>query len=658
MGTCIVPVAPWQEADVTDFNGSWTRPDPTDVPPNRALLSLNAEYFPGQVSTRCGFAQLWNPNKIITSLFNWIKAADAVSAKGNYLLVYNKTDGKVQWATNMASPSLTDLFTVAADAVNASSSGNQLFLPTVDTSSQTTPVGASQCRIVGIYGAAVNVDKAFLGPLSVKPTLTEPSAGSVTAGLHFVGFLITTRNGYTGQICPISGVTLQIDQTSVITSGGGKNISGSLSTTWPVEANTITIVMTATNNPYQYFTVPGAVYGVPGGSPFTINFTIDIPDTQLIADQSADVTSNQFLLSQSLAGAGPFSPWKVGMYGERAAYMTYDGNGVAALYFSDPANPQSLTEQFHKRHLPGFLQMTDFFVVGSTFYALGPNWTYKFQDNNGLPVTWEQPPLVDGSIGTPCFNGTTTSASGDWAAVVHTTGLYIFNGNYPDKPLSYMNDDQWRRINWAAAQTIRIVDNKDKKQILVLVPLDGSTVPNYLMCWDYSNGLDYMSIQYSLWNVSGYNPRALTVWQNVSTLRHEFLLADSVAGPVLRQTNTTDDPATWPFDQGANSIDFEFEVGPQPEGAVGHIYAFPAMYVRATGSGTPTVTSYSLDRTIAKQWTRPINLQQQPGKEYYRQFYLFSERCSTRFVSGVSAGDWMMLSGIKQCYYEYAARRS
>jgi len=659
--TTILPVAPPEEIQIEDFRGPWSRLEPTDVPPTQALLALNAEFNPGQESTRNGFASLWNPNKALSSLFNWVKAADGVSLKGNYLVVYNLTDSKVQWVTDLTAPSLIDLFSISADSVDPSSSGNQLFLPTVNTSSQLTPVGAGQCRIVGIYVAATNVDKAFLGPSIVKPTLANANVGTVTAGFHFVGYVITTRNGFTGKINPvlISDSTTP-DQSSSIIAPGGKQITVAITATWPVEATSITLIMTSTTNPFQFFQIPGAVYGVPGGALFTINAIIDISDAQLI-NNTNDLTNNQFFLTQTILGAGPFSPWKVIIYGGRTVYMTYDGNGTAAIYVSEIDNPQQLTEQFHKKRLPGFMKMTSGFVLGRSLYILGTNWTFAFQDNRGLPATWAPAALIDGNLGTPSSFGVLVSASGDWAAVVHISGLYIFRGNYDEKPLSYYVDDQWRRINWGAAQTVRIAHSKDKKQLLVAVPLDGATVPTHLMMFDYTDSLDYQSVKFSLWNLTGYNPRALCTYQNDTTARQEFLIGKSVAGKVLRQMNTTDDVVgpggLGPWTDDGAAINHQYEIGPQPMGAVGRLFQFLGMFLRIKGRGVVSPVSYSLDHAVTRTWTKSITLSPNPGVEIWRQFTLNAERCSTKFVSGAVAGDYMILSGLRQLFRKLADRR-
>jgi hypothetical protein len=245
------------------------------------------------------------------------------------------------------------------------------------------------------------------------------------------------------------------------------------------------------------------------------------------------------------------------------------------------------------------------------------------------------------------------------------SGLYIFTGQYQDPPLTFMIDPDWKRINWAAAQTIRISDNKDQKELLLAVPLDEATTPSHLMMFDYTDGLDYQSVRYSLWDIAntGMTPRGLVAYQNDTTKRIEFLLSDGAAGPVLRQKNIQDDGAAWPYDYKVGAapnqaaINFQWECAPQPQGQVGRVMAHVGAFTRARGSGVPVIRSYGVDRVKSVQWSKAIQLSNNPGQDYWRQFYLTSERCSTRFVSGVNPGDWMVIAGVRHRFFEWAIRR-
>ena len=658
----ILPVAAQtQDAEVTDFRGPWLRPDSSDVPASEALLSLNAEYNPQEVMTRNGFGLLWNPSAVLTTLFNWVKVPDSVSTNGNYLAVYNATAGKAQWVVNLTTPVLTDLFTVAAEGLSCASGGNFLFVASFTLSG----AGAAQCRVVGIYSFTVAVDTAFEGPLTAKPVLNNTGVGVVTAGSHFVGYVITSRTGFTGPICPVFSGTNTPDQTSAITAPGGQQIGGTLTptTVWPADASGVQIVMAAVTNPFQYFIVPGLDLAVLPGTSTPVSFAINISDQQL--ELGTDVTNNQFLLTQDDLGNGPFNPFCVLIYGQRTVYLAISGSGKPAIFISELSNPQQISAAFGELNLPGFLQICNGFVLGGILYILGPHWTWAYQDNTQEPTTWAAAQLVDGKLGTPCNLGTTVNAAGGWAAVVHVTGLYIFTGQYQDPPLTFMVDSDWRRINWAAAQTIRLSDNKDEKELLVAVPLDGATTPSHLMMFDYTDGVDYQSIRYSLWDIAntGMTPRGLVAYQNDTTKRIEFLMSDGTAGPVVRQKNPTDDGAAWPYDYkpgGAPNqaaINFQWESAPLPQGQVGRVMAHVGAYVRARGSGVPVVTSYGVDRVVSARWSKAIQLSTTPGQDYFRQFYITSERCSTRFASGINPGDYLILAGLRQRFYEWAVRR-
>ena len=90
---------------------------------------------------------------------------------------------------------------------------------------------------------------------------------------------------------------------------------------------------------------------------------------------------------------------------------------------------------------------------------------------------------------------------------------------------------------------------------------------------------------------------------------------------------------------------------------LGIMFSFPGIYIRATGKGTPQITAYGLDHVQSVQLSKAIVLATKPGVEYWRQFYLRDEACTIKFVSGLTAGDYMLISGIRLMYYEYARRR-
>ncbi len=624
---------------VADFGGPWPRLEASDVPIEQSLLALNCEYNPGQVGTRRGFKQVWNPNEPMNSMFDW------VSSNGNYLIYYNATSGKVRLVDNLASPSPADLYTQAGAAgASITSNGTRVFIAHFDPSS----AGVGQCRVVGKYGASINTDKAFLGPLTVKPTLVDTGTGSVTAGVKRVGYILQTRNGYVGKLSPTtSGGTFDI--TSTVTATGGKTITFAITTTWPTESAVLYPIMTTSDNLDRYFIVPGLSYATPGGTSWAISATIDISDADL-ASTGTDVTDNLQLLTQDVSGNGPFSPFHVGEFGLRTTYLT-EITGISQAYVSDASAAQKITADRNVVYLPGFRQMKGQFSLGKVWYVLGPHWTYAFEDSSEFPVNWAEPRSVDGSIGVPAPRCVTVNASQGFAWVAHQTGLWLFSGGaYQTRPISYYYEPDWKRIKWSAAATIQVIDNKDKQQVYVLAPLDSATQPSHILMFDYSNGTDPDKVKPSTWNIVGYAPGCGCIVENPTTKLLELWLGNSAAGAVGRQMNSADTSQYADFTTGA--IDWQFETALMPglNLDLGRVYHHYATQTRVQGVGTFSGTAYGIDRTKSVAWPTGITLSALPGQVYTKRYpRLRSESVSYRFTMN-AANSYCILSMVDHYY--------
>jgi hypothetical protein len=619
----------YQSISVSDPQGPYTRLEPADVPVNRALLSLNTEFGPGGVSTRRGFGAVWNPNESITSLFNWVKGGDLVSAAGNSLIYYAPTSGKVRMVPNLAAPAPSDLFTPAG-------------------------VGAGACRVVGIYGAAVNTDTAFLGPLTTTATLSAVGSGDVTKGTHRVGYVIETRNGFIGKLCPASAAG-EFLTTSEITVVAGKQIRVNINpAAWPAEASTVRLFMSPVVNPNEYYLVEGATAAVPGGAALPVQIDIDINDTDLMA--GTPITENANLFTATPAGVAPFNPFAVLEYGNRIVYLT-DLLGVSQAYASEPERPQHITADQHVLYLPGFRQMKAGFALSGGLYLLGPHWTYATEDNGATPVEWPTPRLVDGTIGAMGPRCVTVNASQGFAAVAHTTGLYVFSGGaYQTRPLSYYVEPEWKRINWNYAATVQVCDDKDRQQLYVLAPLDAATSPSHILMFDYADGLTPEKVSFSLWSLSGYAPGAMCMVQSPSTKQLELWLGCGAAGKVLRQMVSTADATPYNDDGAAINWQHQTALLPGVSRDPGMVYGHYAVQFRARGSGTLSITAKGIDNVRVSN-TVTQALAAAPGKEYTKRYYrddanqgpLISESASYLFSQN-TVNQWCELSGYKHLF--------
>lgn len=634
-------LAEYQQVALQTLGGPWLRLEESDIPITQAQLSLNGEYDVGKAGTRFGFTQVWNPNEPIAAMANWI--FQTTGARANYLVYYNPTSGNIQLIRDLTAPSPLLLYTQAGGAgACLANGGTFLFTTTFDANGN----GIGQCNVTSQYVAGINTDQAFQGPLTAVPTVSNTGSGVVTAGTHRFGYIVGTRNGFTGRISPVAS---EVFAPVTLNATGSQEVSFSVTATWPASAAVVYPVMTTANNLDRYFLVPGQSFNVPGGVSFTASFTINISDADL-ASTGTDVTDNQLLLTQTSTGTAPFSPSVVGVYGPRTIYITQI-NGVPQAYASDPDNPQYITADQHVLYLPGFKAMITFFQHGPVAYFLGPHWTYAYQDTGTTPVEWPSAQLVDGSIGTLSPLGVSVNASRGFAAVADVAGLYIFEGgSYSELPLSYMVEPDWKRINWAAAAKVQVMDNPDKRQIYVLAPLDGATTPSHVLMFDYTEGLDPESVKYSLWDINGYNPGAACILQNPTTSVLELWIGNSVAGKVGRQMNSKDGSPYADFTTGAINWQHETALLPGLTERIGSIYHFYAEQVRATGSGNLNATIYGLDRTKSVSWTNPVALTGTPGQAYtVRHPRLRSESASIRFTTN-AANQCCSLSALDMFY--------
>ena len=157
--------------------------------------------------------------------------------------------------------------------------------------------GFASAQVYG--GDCGRLDNLFAAPIVNPIAAAETATGVVTAGLHRIGYVFTTRNGYTGRLCPVdsSGKFTPISFTSTGNHNLQLTISGALPSylTLPTTPGgcIFQIVMTVVGQPDTYYAVPGAFATC--GNPTVI--TININDYDLAAT-GTDFTNYQLLLAQ------------------------------------------------------------------------------------------------------------------------------------------------------------------------------------------------------------------------------------------------------------------------------------------------------------------------------------------------------------------------
>ncbi len=622
---------------ITDFGGAWLSIDEPDVPINKGLLSEDVEFSPGQVRTRLGFGIAYDANEPISAIFNWI------SSLGNLLLWYRTSDNAVRYI-DITSPTAATI--IPGDLLGASAYFTDAGARTYVAFFSATGQGASSAQVISFQSAAFVADKCFQPPLTYGPgTTTEPGSGTISAGTHWLGYRIEYRSGFLTRPSPDSGngvpgpatfEPVQFDAT------GGLNMSWALTTTWPVGAINVYMIMTPVANPAQFFLVPGAVQPVVGGVSSTVTFNVDIDDATLFAT-GTDQTNSIFFLTQTVLGVPPFFPSSVFSHGNRMCYVTTVsdniGNQAGAIYVSNRSAFQEIAPDLSLVQLPGFKNITTAISLDNVMYIFGPNWTYRTIDNGSDPVTWPTPGLVDGRRGTQAVRGAVVSPAGTYGWVaVPGDGLYFFQGVYPSLPISYYQQPDWDRINWDAPAAFDIKDNPKIKSVYVMAALDGSLTPTHLLKWDYTNGFSETQVQYSLDIIQNYDIGAMEVVQNgLSGMpigvpqTPELWLGPTENAPILRRKSAQDDE---PYLDNGFPIFSNYETALFPkQGTPGEVYQHHGADLRVKGNGQLQVTAYTLDHVESFDLLN-IDLENRPGIIEHRGYDLISEGVSLLFTQG------------------------
>lgn len=627
-------LAEWPSIRLSAFRGARTRPDIESVTLPNGVEAVNVEFDTGEVRTRTGFARYLALGEPSASLYNWVKTPDSFLTYGNGLFFINPTSTKARIIYNLSTATAYDLFTLATmvDAVYAES-GVQVFIAPLKVDG----TSAGQCRVVRTYGAAVNVDKAFLGPITATMTVTNSAtAGVVTAGSHRFAYRIMTRNGFLGPLCPvITGAFTPATLDAV----GDKQVSWALtSVAWPAEAASVYLYMTTVANPYRWYRVGDSYWAVPGGTTYSISDSINVSDDELVSTATVVEDDELNLLTQDSSGNGPFNPHDVVEIGNRVGYVTSLG-GYDQMFVSEPENFQRITLDQHVVTLPGFRRITTARTMRGVTYLFGPNYTYAVTDNGLKPVEWPPVQPIDMAVGTPTIHGVSLNSAKNYMWVAHPNGFYYFDGAYSALPISHYVESWWKRINWAAPSAISVIDEPHNHRVVVRVPLDAATVATHLLCFSYRNGLTAEEIDFSAWEVDATNIRSAAVVKNHSTGQQELMISAVVGGTerILRQMSIHE---ASPHLDNLAAFDSNYRTAFAAPVETGEVAKFHAAHLTVRGDGLMDVTVHG--PASAKTYTpSAISLESNPATDVLRRTPLNAEAASFNF--SVNSG-WFALS--------------
>lgn len=619
----------WTQKEVTNPRGAWTADFPVHKgTPSRAALAQNMRFFPGDAYTREGTSNVLAASAAVAGMYDWITPTDHLLAymAGSVFNRYRFADASTYLLMGSLpgttyAPSFADL-------------GPRLYFTGFDN----TGAGTIQAHV---YDGVTATDSCFRAPLQfLSSTASDGGVGGCTQGQHNIGFIFQSRSGFSGQPSPVNSSDIFVP-ISVTLNAGLRQIDVSITLNTPTDAgvnSAIYPIITRADNLAEYYFVPDNFAILPPGvSSWTQNFTINVADEDLAA--SAELATNQFsVLTQSLAGTGPFNPDTVAAYGLRMTYKV--GN---QLYVSEINDPQNISQDLNVVQLLNQRKMSIQAALGQALILYGDKWTGAVTDNGDEPATWPQPTMVSDSIGAPFPNCIVSKTAGAYHWVIAESGVYVFDGGYPNRPITYFEYDNWKRINWAAAYAIQAVDDIVNLRLHVAVPLDGATVPNYMFCIDYTNGLTFDTCDISLDSFGFGNFQSLAMVKELTSNRTALWIGPAAAGQIVHIDPTVH------TDAGGTAIHSIWESGYVRDGSdpiQSSAVRVGGQHIWARGGGTLIRTAFGLDR-VAQVGPDYIPLLPTPGQEIYDKFDLSPvENYSIRFEVN-NPGDWFQLSGFR-----------
>lgn len=506
--------------------------------------------------------------------------------------------------------------------------------------------------------AAYTADNFFQGPLGYVPSApTEPGAGSITVGLHRLGYMMEFRTGFITRPSPDAGPTppnIASFTPVEFTAAGSANLSWTLNTTWRSGAIRVHVIMSPVSNPNRYFMVPGASAVVVGGIASSVTIVWDISDEDLYAT-GIEVTDSLNWLTCDINDGAPFNPSVVFLNGNRMGYLTTIadniGNQVSTIFMSDIGKYQLITADQNIIQLPGQQDMmTACCLADGATYIFGVDWTYRTRDNGQAPVTWPTPHPVSNNIGSPSIRGICPSADQSYCWVAARDGLYLLTGGaYPDLPVSYLWGPTWQRINWAVAQAVQVKDNPTTKQVFVMACLDDATVPNYRLTWDYTDGKTWNKVRATLDSIRNSSLGSMEVVQNtapglpasVYTKLELWLSALLDQGSTFQFLRTQSADDTHPYRDYLWNIPSHYRTALLRSSSKPLLWTHQGAHIRITGDGRVWVSAYGVDGVVvwptgevASNPEALIDLSETPGEDTPYWMQLLGEAVSYDFELG------------------------
>lgn len=585
------------------FNGLYVRGRNESVLRDHSSICTNIEFYDKEIQTRFGSNLNFDDITNIKRIRLYKREGEATR-----VLILDSS-GNIYDSTNVASPILT---VVGMTDFKMEVFFSRAYITPIDSANE---IGVSGSFLYVYDGTGVARKAAGTIPVGTLTATESAISGNVEAGYHLYAVAFETASGFITKPGPAIYAILE--------SSGGFKVSLSGIPTGPsgttkrhILATRSILVYDGNQEGYEFFFVANATIN----DNTTTTTTLSFFDADLIS--SAEYLFDQY--QEIFAG--------IDLFEYKGRLCIANGNYI---YLSRVGEPES------------FDALTGLALVGpgessnivaciehrEILYIHKKHRSFVTADNGNDPSTWIIPPIdkgtgsfIHGIIRILDAEGVST----DKFLVCAPKGLLIFNGYYQEPELTWKVENIWKRINRNYFNLVHGINDTDNHKVYIALPLDAATSCSHILVGNYKNGLDYLSIRWSLWNSAAWNPTSILID-----------LANDI--PYLRIASSTgifDISSSSRLDEGQAiiSVNKTAPVDLRP----GYLHHFGSVRMSVRGSGTLACALLSKD-DVATSNLANTTLSLSPGKDYTRLTNFTNEKCAVSLTTS-GAGDWFSLS--------------
>lgn len=495
-----------------DMEGLWDRDSSigglqtgTVVPKNGFRESKQVRYFPWGCKTRQGYEGIdtdaaWTAIRQIEQYStNNVTTGAVVSG---YLIVSGNS------VYDSASPT-------PGTSIYAINSNNYISIITIFGKIFITEhdLNIGENKFVQIYipGSGVPSRSAGGDPADIGGAtfVSSGTAGNVTQGVHVFGIAYETDSGHITQIdwfpaaptlSSIGAFTLANAAQQVTATGLPVSLSTAVTKRHILGSR---VIATYSGDPsdYELFFITSI------NDNTTTTLTFNFTDESLV--DSADYLYDILVGLPCGVGFTWYSNRLIS-YGEDYFTLASVSVSPSTLRVSLPGKPEAFssvdgfTDVFKD---DGEYGLKNVFEQDGLLACLKDNKTYATRDNGGVPNTWEVA-SIDYTLGSTVYGvskavGTTGSSKSGKTIVATRGGVFIFQGQYLDRALTWKIENRWRTVAERSAYPLtQIIDIAQAKLFLVKVgdpDVEGDPITAYWLVCDYSLGLSWDKVRWSEW---------------------------------------------------------------------------------------------------------------------------------------------------------------